>query len=111
MAFGLAVASAGCQDGYPIAATRCDRWCDATQATECGRYNPAGCVVSCEATLGASKCVAQLELLTTCAEAKRDLFECREFYSGIDQPCTAEQTAAYACALPYPSQGAPPPTQ
>ena len=32
-ALGAALIVAGCQDGYPIAATRCDRWCDLTQAT------------------------------------------------------------------------------
>lgn len=101
-ALALAVATAACQGEYPIPATDCDRWCDATQGVGrgCGFYDPALCVSECE------------ELGFTHQGACRDLFESAlgcfqrnpgataqqcSFDEVIARPCSSEAQAHYDC--------------
>jgi len=82
-----ALTIAGCQDGYPIAATRCDRFCDLTQAAQCGEYNPATCVFSCEDGAGGPTCYPEFDALLACLEKHES--------TGIADPnldCTTPRT-------------------
>src|SRR5262245_36118956 len=38
-----------CQGGYPLPATDCDDWCEATQRGKCPADDPVECVATCEA--------------------------------------------------------------
>lgn len=59
-----------CQDGYPIAPTACDDWCEATKEFVCTsvRYEPARCVALCEEQGFTHKegCEAQLRAVIEC---------------------------------------------
>ncbi|HEY0468189.1 MAG TPA: hypothetical protein VGC79_28520, partial [Polyangiaceae bacterium] len=66
--FAAALAIAGCQDGYPIAATPCDRLCELTKAAYCESYKPAACVVQCEQTFGGAACYDEFEDYLACVE-------------------------------------------
>ena len=111
IALGVAVVASGCQDGYPIAATRCDHWCDVRQDTECGNYNPANCVVGCEAEYGSkAECAEPFDVLLACLDAlPQSKLACP--YSGNytdyqEPPCNAELTQLYVCITPrYPLPG------
>lgn len=76
LTLGAALAVAGCQDGYPIAATHCDTWCDLVQATYCGTYNPATCVVDCELSYGGPACYQEFEDLLRCMAPYKSKFTC-----------------------------------
>jgi hypothetical protein len=100
---GAALAVAGCQDGYPIPATRCDHFCDLKQATECGAYNPAACVVGCERISGGPACYDRFDELLSCLkEHERDLV-CD--FSGKAPACEAEQGRLAACASLHAPRG------
>jgi len=95
----VALVVAGCQDGYPIAATRCDRWCDVRRATECGNYNPAACVVACEQASSGSDCDAEFDILLACLESTpQSQITCETYRLGTAAPCYSKQTALYACS-------------
>ncbi len=96
---GAALVVAGCQDGYPIAATHCDLWCDIRQATECGGYDPAGCVVSCEQVAGGAACRGEFDVLLTCLKQHEHEIECDHSTYGIVPACKGEQAALYACGM------------
>ena len=70
IALGLLLAffaCVGCQGGYPITATQCDQWCNATQSFSCHPVDPAGCVLTCSRQGGdAPACHAELDALLTC---------------------------------------------
>ena len=100
IAFCLGLFPAGCQGDYPIAPTPCDRWCEARKDTQCGYYDPAGCVAACESSgISAPRCVEALEAATECFE--RAEIPCDEedpyFYYPGPYPCVEEETALYAC--------------
>jgi hypothetical protein len=96
---GAALIVGGCQDGYPIAATRCDRWCDIRQATECGSYDPAGCVVSCEQVAGGAACHPEFDSLLACLEKHEHEIECDLSSYGVVPACKGEQAALHACGM------------
>ena len=95
----LAVLAGGCQDGYPIPATRCDRWCELTRETECGAYNPATCVSGCETAFGGEACYAEFDALLLCAE-RLPASERRCNYNnfGTVLECSAPKSDLDACA-------------
>ena len=109
---GVALSLAGCQDGYPIAATRCDRLCDLTQETQCGVYSPAACVVGCEAQVwGGAACYPEFDVLLACLEIHRsaihrsDGASCGDLTTSTIAECDKAQTALALCAVD--SQGVP----
>jgi len=85
----------GCQDQYPIPATRCDRLCDLTKGTQCDGYNPAGCVVMCEEGTNRKDCEPQFDALLGCLEAHRQELICD--HTGLIQPCQSEQDTQKIC--------------
>ena len=94
---GVIALSSACQGGYPIAPTPCDRWCDATKGGSCGLYyDPAGCVVTCEAQGFGSKamCKQQFDVALACFQSAGELC------SGVQMVpvCLDEETALYTCA-------------
>jgi hypothetical protein len=91
-----ALAFAGCQDGYPIPATLCDRACDPRQGSQCEGYSPASCVITCEETLRSSGCHEQFEELLRCMEEHQKNLMCDA--SGRGLACEVEQGALQACA-------------
>jgi hypothetical protein len=96
-----ALAAAGCQDDYPLAATRCDHWCELRKATECGTYNPAACVVACEQVSGGPACYPQFDDLLSCLREHEQELVCD--FSGQNRPCESEQARLIVCAdLPAP---------
>src|SRR5262245_10892798 len=49
LAWGASALLAGCAcDAYPLAATRCDDWCELRQRLRCEDDDPADCVARCE---------------------------------------------------------------
>jgi hypothetical protein len=86
---GLALAELGCQGGYPIAPTACDEWCDATQASFCGNYQPAECVSMCES-----------QGLTQKASCRQRFDAALECYRR--QPSAAGQHCAFGQFVPGP---------
>ena len=107
-ALGASIVVGGCQGGYPIAATRCDHWCDVRQNTECGGYNPANCVVGCEAEFGSkTECTAHFDVLLACLDAlPSSKLGCWYYGENQQPPCNTELTELYACVAPrYPYPG------
>jgi hypothetical protein len=84
MLLGATLSSAGCQDGYPLAATRCDRWCNLTRELECGQGGPAACVVQCEreASTITAACLPELDALQECLEIHRSEIHVSGFTCG-----------------------------
>jgi len=91
-----ALTVAGCQDSYPIAATRCDHFCDLTQEAQCGDYNPASCVLSCEQGSGGAACYAEFDALLACLEMYETTCENSRF--GVLPACQSAQNALFNCA-------------
>jgi len=107
LALALAVLFAcfGCQDGYPIPASQCDRWCDASKLTFCSSYDPAGCVLTCSQRGGdAPACRAELDTLLACLgrQSPHEL-ECETYiYEGAPAPpCLDEESDYEVCTVPY----------
>jgi hypothetical protein len=100
LAFGLllgCIGCIGCQDGYPIPATRCDRWCDAGQLTFCDGYDPADCVLTCSQRYGdTDECGSELEELIACVKrTPAQELVCRY---GLDvPPCSDENMGFIEC--------------
>jgi hypothetical protein len=105
MLIAAALTVAGCQDGYPIPATRCDRWCHVRQATECGNYNPVSCVVSCEGLFGNAACSNLFDQLLRCLENPRLSIVCDNSNYGIVPECKNEQASLVECAMLHASPG------
>jgi hypothetical protein len=93
---------AGCQNGYPIAATRCDRLCDLAQETWCGDYNPASCVVSCEESRKNPACDEKLDALLRCLGDHEQEIACNERSYGEFLPCKDAANARLACEMQPP---------
>jgi hypothetical protein len=101
---GTTLSVAGCQDGYPIAVTRCDRWCDVVEK-HCESYQPAACVLGCEQKgwghapgLGSrAACEPAFDALLTCLEAHRSEVTCYQLSEPVPA-CIDAQTALVACA-------------
>jgi hypothetical protein len=93
---GIAI---GCQGGYPIAATRCDEWCDQMRRVECGSYDPAACVAGCEsAGVGQDACADLVEQALSCLKSKSDAeLDCETWLRAAEEPCLVEQTTALEC--------------
>jgi len=98
----LALASAmpSCQDGYPIAATPCDRYCDLGIQTDCGGDSPAGCVASCESSpvIQLQDCSSEFDDWVLCHKVHHHGLTC-----GYEPPltttgCEASAQAYGACA-------------
>ena len=103
--------SLGCQDGYPISATRCDEWCDASQALDCGTYDPAECVVGCEtARLGAPECQADLDSALSCLRGKTaSELSCETWAtSAKGPPCRDERLNLLGCGAGFVKPGSAP---
>jgi hypothetical protein len=91
-----ALTFAGCQDGYPIAATRCDRVCDFSQG-KCDGDSPSACVVTCEEGLRMSGCYEEFDKLLECIEEHGKILAC--FTASPGSECEAEQRVLEACAV------------
>ena len=89
-----------CQDSYPISATACDEWCEASQALECGNYDPAACVAGCElAHYDSPACRAQLRPAISCLRTKTPTeLACTTWnFNPQDEPCFSEVSALVSC--------------
>ena len=65
-----ALCAIGCQDGYPIAPTRCDEWCNVSEDSACLGLDPAACVVACEQRgISLPACTSQFEAAMQCERA------------------------------------------
>ena len=91
-----ALTFAGCQDGYPIPATRCDRACDFRQS-DCDGESPSACVVTCEESLRMSACHEEFDELLGCMEEHGKSIAC--FAASPGSECEVEQRALEACAV------------
>jgi hypothetical protein len=97
-----------CQDGYPIPASQCDQWCDATKLFGCQPYDPAGCVVSCNKSGGdAPECHAQLDAVLGClGEHPLGGLSCDDWFASSSTgaappPCFAEEQDFEACVVKF----------
>jgi len=91
----------GCQDGYPIAPTACDRYCALGLAPECGDENPSACVVSCEATNFSHVCPSEFDDWVGCSRDHQRRLECGYSVVGKIDGCEKEQRAIAACATAH----------
>lgn len=100
---GLSLASVGCQNEYPIAATFCDDFCHATIPSGCP-YEPENCVRDCELWRVRTECRGALDTLLGCyRDASSDAFVCRGAGEGVvvrDQVCQTERDRLHTCQLP-----------
>jgi hypothetical protein len=96
---GPALAVAGCQDGYPIAVTRCDRMCDVRHAIECVDYTPSGCVLGCEQGYTAA-CEPAFDALLTCLEVHRSEIACGTAIDESVPKCSVEYIELERCLGP-----------
>ena len=102
---GVGLAS-GCQDGYPIAPTQCDEWCEASHGLACVRYDPAGCVFTCRERGGdAPECAGEFAPVLACLRdvPKRPVACEGERYE--DRPCWAELSVFAACTVRFAKDG------
>jgi hypothetical protein len=102
-ALAVLCACFGCQGGYPIPASQCDQWCDASQLTFCGNYDPAGCVLTCNQRGGdATECRTELDTLLACLrnQSSHEL-ECQTWLYEGTPPCLDEEYAYELCAAPH----------
>ena len=105
----------GCQDGYPIAPTVCDEWCDQTRRLDCGSYDPAACVVACEAAgLSLDACSAFTEQTVQCLrDHPSGQVDCSDPFGAHLLPelaqCETDQAVALACGSAQHAGGSQPP--
>jgi len=92
--------AAGCQDGYPIAVTRCDRWCDVRHAIECVDYSPSGCVLGCEQGYSAA-CQPAFDALLTCLEEHRSEIACGTAIDEMIPRCGVEYIELQGCLMQH----------
>lgn len=94
----LGLGSVGCQDGYPIAPTLCDEWCEETRHVSCFNEDPAACVASCEKsglTRGACRALTA-ETVQCLRENPEPTLDCQTQYTALG-PCAETQEAAIEC--------------
>jgi len=92
---------AGCQDGYPIAATACDRYCDLGLVPGCGEYGPTECVVICESHWNSTRCSNELDDWVSCLKRHHYRLVCDYTFPSLKDGCETEESAWYACAVAY----------
>jgi hypothetical protein len=102
LALALALVIAACQDGYPIAPTRCDRWCELSRATECGDSSPASCVANCEENPQDAACAETVDALLDCMEAHASSIGCDFWIHGTIPQCPDEFAAQAECSNAHP---------
>jgi len=88
----------GCQDGYPIEPTPCDRYCALGLKPECDELNPTACVVYCEASTFSHICPTEFDDWVACRKAYEQRLECSYGLVGTTEGCGREQRALTACA-------------
>ena len=92
----------GCQDGYPIAPSHCDRFCHAIERSDCGQ-DPVNCVLACEQeqTVAPAGCEAEIDALLVCVDAlPTDQLPCSPnsfWLGGADFRCTPQVTLLQTC--------------
>jgi hypothetical protein len=83
----LACSLGACSGGYPLPATRCDEWCDATKGGTCEQYyDPANCVSACEQShTDTEACRVQFDMAISCFRKNPAAVEdqCSFYTSGI----------------------------
>jgi len=92
-------AAFGCQDGYPIEPTSCDRYCALELAPECVAGNPTECVVFCETTFYSRLCPTEFDDWVGCLKAQNRRRECNDSVTGKTVGCESESQALYACVM------------
>ena len=99
MSLTTALTIAGCQDGYPIDATPCDRYCTLGLAKGCGDDSPAGCVLTCEVYWGwtRSGCTAEFDDWVRCLKAHEYHLVCDYSFPSPTEGCESTQQALDAC--------------
>jgi hypothetical protein len=107
LVIGNAALCASCQDAYPIAATECDEWCDASHLLACGSYNPADCVALCEQQrLSRADCRGYFETALDCLHGTPNSeLECASWLYTKPAPCNDDLTQLYDCADLFDSNG------
>ncbi len=92
-----------CQDGYPIEATDCDRWCHVTEPPACRWMRPAECVVECEefrVVPAEGECRSHWEAALGCLQTLSTEEYCYH-YRGMPHsestPCRTEYEAILDC--------------
>lgn len=88
-----------CQDGYPIDATACDRWCDVARNEHCPDYNPASCVVTCEEIQRGVACYAELDDLSKCVAETKPVLTCFDAAHGMIPGCESAKAALTKCTM------------
>ena len=97
---GATLTVVGCPDGYPLAVTRCDRWCNVVE-NQCEDYRPAACVLGCEQKgWGGTACAPALDAMLACLEAHRSEVTCYQLSEPMSA-CIEAQTALIDCATEH----------
>jgi hypothetical protein len=80
--FASVLATSACQGDYPLAPTRCDNWCQATQRAGCAKDWPDTCILDCEnlrLVPPGEDCARTFDKLVACyAATPTDHFSCQE---------------------------------
>jgi len=99
LAITAALTITACQDGYPIEATACDRYCDLRRAPGCGGDNPAGCVVNCEVYWGWTRygCAEEFEAAVSCHKQHQHHLLCDDSFVSQMEGCETPQQALNDC--------------
>ena len=97
----------GCQDGYPVTATRCDRWCEVTQNCD-DAYEPALCVEFCEQQSGwvMAACSTEFDAQLACLDEHRSKLYCGMRFLGLEPACSDLQTKFQDCMRLHEPHGA-----
>jgi len=103
---GWALAGGACSGGYPLPATRCDEFCDATKGLDCqDYYEPAACVASCEqGDVDNEACHAELDALMACFRKTPAALTARCDFSSFGRnarPCDPEEYTFRNCSAGY----------
>lgn len=96
-----ALAIAGCQDGYPIAATACDRYCDLGLAPGCGDYSPTNCVLTCEVYWNSEVCSSEFDAAVSCLKAHKHPLVCDYTSPLSTDGCDSALATRLECAIAY----------
>lgn len=104
MSFALALPTPACSGDYPLPATKCDEWCDATKAGICSDYyDPAACVTECELdNLDAEPCLAQFDAVVKCFVNSPNALRQRCVWDEQSHDCEAEVEALSLCVSALP---------
>lgn len=97
--FGLASPVGACSGGYPLPATRCDEWCDATKGMSCASYyQPASCVSECEqGNLDADECRTEFDAVVACFRTTPRAAKQLCAYDGQPNACGVQADALTGC--------------